>query len=378
MSRRRWSPLVLLMVVFLVVCGGSDADDPFDIEDETPDPPPADTTTTPTATEKPDTLPWFSSLSLFSAESHFNKRIGANPVIDPDSDEMIQGFIAERVFQVQLTEFSTPVYFADAETPKVEVSVPCGSFWETGVTRMIGVPIPTHAQPGNDASGTSPPVGCGEASDQDNNMVVLDLANRCMYEFWQARTAGNAWTASWGNSLSMDGTGIYDKGLSIRAAGWAFLGGVIWPDEIANGQVDHALVFSYPKAGTNGPVPPATEHHGSYGGSDQIPEGALLQLNPDLDLSTLGLTAYEMPIARALQEYGLYLSDRTDEGTGLYAVDPLSVSTDPWAGMVPQIDPWFELPNIPVDQMRVLEIPAQITGWEDNVDVVNSLCHTWG
>ena len=46
--------------------------------------------------------------------------------------------------------------------------------------------------------------------------------------------------------------------------------------------------------------------------------------------------------------------------------------------MVPQIDPWFELPNIPVDQMRVLEIPAQITGWEDNVDVVNSPCHTWG
>lgn len=50
---------------------------------------------------------------------------------------------------------------------------------------MKDVPIPDWAEPGFD--GGHLPTGCGEDSDQDNHMIILDLSTRCEYDLWQAR-----------------------------------------------------------------------------------------------------------------------------------------------------------------------------------------------
>lgn len=207
-------------------------------------------------------------------------------------------------------------------------------------------------------------------------MVVLDLENRCEYDFWQARKTTEGWLASWANGISMDSDGIYPHGLSTRGSGFAFLGGVIWPDELQIGHIDHALAFNHPFTKAGGPVAPATDSDGEVNQQNAIPEGALLQLNPDLDLTSLGLTPYEMTIAVALQEYGMYLVDNGSSGVGLYAIDPKCVIGNPYEGVLPDED-WPTIANIPLDQFRVIEMGPQNENYQVELGIIESSCNSF-
>jgi len=376
---RGWKGLLFLLLVglSLAACGGdngfvSDFDDD-DSTDQMDDDDDGETASRPT------TFPALAEVGLYSAGSPFNTPIGANPVVDAGSQTMIDQFTDAGEFVIQVGQYSTAVYFADENTQRVDVEILCGPVWELGIENMLSIPIPEYATPSNDVDGAeNPPVGCGEESDQDNNMVVLDLDARCEYDFWQARGAGSSWAASWGNSMDLDDDGVHDTGMSIRGSGFSFLGGLIWPDELINGRIDHVLVASYPFTRSGGPVPPATDSDGVTDGDQAIPPGAVLQLDPDLDLSTLGLTSYETTIATAMQEYGLMIVDTGGgSGIGLYAIDPSSIDGDMYQGSIPDED-FVTLPNIPLDQFRVLELGEQDADWADSLDPGDSSCHTWG
>ncbi len=78
------------------------------------------------------------------------------------------------------------------------------------------------------------------------------------------------------------------------------------------------MAFNYPFTKARAPVPPATGTDGQTDAQGAIPEGARLQLTPDLDLDSLNLTRYEMIITRTMQDYGLILVDTGGEsGIGL-------------------------------------------------------------
>ncbi|NOY43847.1 MAG: hypothetical protein GXP50_00120 [Deltaproteobacteria bacterium] len=292
---------------------------------------------------------------------------------------------------IQVRQYSSPVYVADESTPRRTVELPCGPWWELGVSRMTDVPIPDGAEPAQDVDGAENPVPpdattCGEDADQDNNLIVLDLENRCEYDFWQFRWANGQAVASWAGAISLDGTGIYAGGLSTRGSGFAFLGGLIWPDELQAGRIEHALVFNYPYTRSGGPVSPATATDGVWDGTEPeiqdlagpgavpMPEGARLQLDPELDLDALGLTPYEKTIARALQEYGMFLVDTGGgDGIGLYAIDPRSVQGNPYEGVLPDED-FVPLPNIPTDRFRVLETGEMDLDWRTKATLLEGPC----
>jgi hypothetical protein len=322
-------------------------------------------------------MPPFAAIGLYVADSPLNSRIPADARIDPDSSAMVKGLFAagDTSFVVNLRKFSSTVYFADSQTPRYDVAVPCGDDWGVGVSQLAGVPIPAWAEASNDSSGEeAPPEGCGEASSLDNHMVVLDLSGRCEYDMWQARRTGDTWVASWANAISLDSTGIYPNGMSSRGSGFAFLGGVIWPDELRQGRIEHALTFAYPFTKAGGPVPPATDSDGESSEAFAIPEGARLRLDPTLDLTRLGLSTAEYAIARALQEYGMYLVDNAgDAGVALYAVDPRSFGSDPYGDILPQGD-YPALAGIPLDRLQVLELPRQIADWRANLKPQASSC----
>ncbi len=323
---------------------------------------------------KPDTLPSFAEIDLYSSSSPLNTPIGSNPSIDPDNNALVDKLVAGGDFLLSLKRYSSTVYIADASTPRHDVYLPCGSEWEMGFDLLVDVPIPDGAEPAFDGEpGDGQPFGCGEGSEQDNHMVVLDLEARCEYDFWQARKTTEGWYASWANSISLDSDGIYDHGLSTRGSGFAFLGGVIWPDELQSGHIDHALSFNSPYTKSGGPVSPATDSDGEINQTHAIPEGALFQLDPTLDLSSLNLTSYEMTIAEALQVYGMYLVDNGTSGVGLYAVDPKSVNGNPYAGVLPDED-WPFLSNIPLESFRVIEMGPQNGNYQDELDIVDSGC----
>ena len=342
----------------------------------------------------PDTLPAFRDVGLYASDSPLNQPIPAMPEIDPDSDAMIRLLKASGDLVIQVRQYSSPVYIADASTPRRTVELPCGPWWELGASRMTGVPIPEGAEPARDVDGSDNPVPpdattCGENADQDNNLIVLDLQTRCEYDFWQFRWAGGRAVASWGGAISLDSSGVYAGGLSTRGSGFAFLGGLIWPDELQAGRIEHALVFNYPYTRAGGPVAPATATDGVWDGTEEeirdlagpgavpMPEGARLQLDPDLDLGGLGLTPYEKTIARALQEYGMFLVDTGGgSGIGLYAIDPRSVQGNPYEGVLPDED-FVPLPNIPLDRFRVLRTGEMDLDWQSKAALPQGPCATF-
>lgn len=327
--------------------------------------------------EKPASLPEFSYLNLYSSDSPFNQPIGTDAEIDTKSKRYIKTFKKAAPFLINFKQYSSPVYIAGSSTSRYDVELSCGEYWEIGVTKLLSVPIPDWAEPGNDVDGLIVPEGCGEDSDQDNNMIVLDLDTRCEYDFWQMRFVNGKWIASWANAISMDSDGVYPAGLSTRGSGFAFIGGLIWPDELKKGEINHALVFAYPYTKRGGPVKPATDSDGTVKSKTALPEGARLRLDPSLDLDSLSLTPAEKTIARALQVYGMYLVDNGgDSGIGIYAVDPRSVQNNPYEGLLPD-ETYPELSGIPLNKFQVLKLPKQDRKWRKKLGIINTGCNNY-
>jgi hypothetical protein len=200
------------------------------------------------------------------------------------------GFVqSDRGLFANLVEFAVPIFRASSDMPARNVSC-VGKQW--GVCPFAGRPvrIPPHASPN---------------AGSDGAMVIVDEAESTIYEFWRAAKAGNDWSARWGAVNSLYGTGW---GGASTGSGASRLGGVIRTDEIAAGEIPHALALQSSNACSTF-RPPALKSDGASARGDCIPQGARLQLDPALDLSQLGLTNGEFAVATAMQRYGGYLVD---------------------------------------------------------------------
>ena len=80
-------------------------------------------------------------------------------------------------------------------------------------------------------------------------------------------------------------------------------------DEVAAGQIDHVVkIASGPETSRRSAFPMV----GSDGQSRKAaapPQGLRLRIKPSVDLAALDLAPQALVIARALQEYGLYIGD---------------------------------------------------------------------
>jgi len=126
----------------------------------------------------------------------------------------------------------------------------------------------------------------------DGHLVVHDPVARREWRMWEAGydATQDAWTSSAGAAVSLDGDGIAPAGrASGNAANFPLLGGLIRPEEIAQGRIEHALVFGQPGIGAGRPVCPATANVSTTSDPLALREGTLLQLDPAVDVDALGL-----------------------------------------------------------------------------------------
>lgn len=263
----------------------------------------------------------------------------------------------QRGFLIAVERFTVPVYYADADTPKRTVKLTAR--WAPK-ERIRGVPIPP---------GTRPDPG------SDGSVAILDPTTGCEYDFWRFERTSTGYRAAWGNALKYTGSGVFPKGLSARGSGFALLGGVIWPDELEAGVIDHALIFSYSWTARAGAVPPATETDGTSTRTGAIPEGARVRLDPTLDLDSLNLRPWERTVAEALQSYGMYLAD-DGGGVTLYAIHPQSVSSNPYEGLLPDRR-YVYLDRIPVNRFQVLDFPDPTPARRLDIRLVPTDCATF-
>lgn len=300
------------------------------------------------------------TLPLYAESSPFNQPIPDDAAVDSRSEEKIEHLASEAVngIVVSIRAWTVSAYVTDENTPRHDVMlIACWSPFG----RILNVPIPDGALPD--------PVG-------DGHMSILALDEGYEYDFWQIEQLDDGtWQAAWGNRIPLDGDGIYPNGMGARGSGFGLLAGVIFPEELDTGEINHALVVSLPAPAEGGPVLPATE---SDGYSDQplaIPEGARLQLDPTLDLDTLGLSGAERTFVEALQTYGAFVGDVGGEDLGFYIVNANSFVE--WRYGDHFGEPDFDMmetgaiaiDSISIQDFRVLEYPSQIA--EPEIDVMD-------
>jgi hypothetical protein len=300
---------------------------------------------------------------LYAATSPFNQRVPSGAPIDPNSQTMVNGLVQAATNAgalVAVKRYSTPIYYADASTPRHHVRLTAE--WRAS-DYLLDVPIPANATP---------------ADGSDRHMVVIDQARGCEYDFFGTYHLADGWEAKWANALPLTSQGIYEKGLSARGSGFALGAGLIRPDELRNpdgtpGRIPHALVFNTPYVKAGGPVPPATESDGDSTSAYAIPEGAYLQLDPNFDVSTLA-HPYERVIARALQEFGAYVGDVSGSSIDFYAEDPRGHASNPYAEIWGD-ETYVGLPTALIENLRVLALPPQFV---PNYDIVPNGCNHFG
>jgi hypothetical protein len=283
----------------------------------------------------------------YSSTSPFNQPIGPDATVDPESAAMVDGLVlaAERYGAiVAVKRFSVPVYYANASTPRYDVRLTAP--WRAA-DELLDVPVPDDAVP---------------AAGDDKHMAIVDTSTGCEYDLYDADKVATGWEADWANALPLDSTGVFEKGLSARGAGFGLLAGLIRPNELRNpggseGRIPHALVFNTPFVKAGGPVPPASESDGTSTLPYAIPQGARVQLDPSFDLGTLS-EPYERVIGRALQEYGAYVSDTSGSTVDFYAEDPKGHTENPYAEIWGDRT-YVTLPTELIRNLRVLALPEQ-------------------
>ncbi len=273
----------------------------------------------------------------FADTSPWNVRIASNASVDPRSSVMINQLLAVTPisgFWINLYDVTVPIWRADASTPYVSVSCAPNSCKD-----LASVPIPANAVPDPASQG---------------HMMVIDAGRTRAWDFWRAKKNNDgSWSAGYGASFDLFGEGVRPRGKgSARASGLPLAGGLVYLDEVKAGRIEHALVFNY-DAPMSCLVYPASTNGNNSDDPDSIPFGARLQLDPTLDLDTLGLTPAAKVIARAMQEYGLILGDGGASYITLYAESFYGKSGgDPWASVLKETD----LLKIPLNRLRVLTL----------------------
>jgi hypothetical protein len=99
---------------------------------------------------------------------------------------------------------------------------------------------------------------------------------------------------------------------STTAAGTPLLPGVIWPEEVAAGAIEHAVDIVMPAAAIAKCqyVHPASD--GAWTATGSFPYGGRLRLKASYDLSTFTGTQARV-VLRALQKYGMFNTDISGE-----------------------------------------------------------------
>ena len=296
----------------------------------------------------------------FNDTSPWNTPIAANPTIDPNSTSMIADFSTvsgQTFFWINIQDYSVPVYFVDSKaTPSVTVTASVG-----------GTGFRTGAADDSVAGGTGPapiPSGAMPAAGSDKHLAIIDRSLAIEWGFWNADHATGNWTAGLAATMDLSGDGVrppehnnpWWAGHGPRACGFALAAGLITADEIRAGAIEHALVIAHPHIRSRYYTPPASSAQGTT--TDAISTrgilcGGRIQLDPTLDVTTLGLSPAGVVIARALQKYGAYLGDYSGS-VSLYA-DESAAALAYWnsgSGVLSNL----AVQAIPLNRFRVLTI----------------------
>jgi hypothetical protein len=268
-------------------------------------------------------------LHPFRADSPWNMPIGTEAEFESETDPPTADLLATELRGVVINvwmnaeDFSHPISLAEADDPLATMTD------YNDDSRSASYRIPEDAVI---AAGT------------DRHMHVVDPTRTYIDEAWDVtRLSATEYTCGRHEQVDLYGTGVGPQN-GTRAYGGSAIGGLIRAWEVDpshpayTGAIRHALAMSldyeqfYYSSGESGYdergygtalgyVWPATEQdwysETTYRGN--IPMGSYFAIPPEVDVAALGLSPEGVMIARAAQDYGVYVADHTDGAVVFFA-----------------------------------------------------------
>jgi hypothetical protein len=220
-------------------------------------------------------------------------------------------------------------------------------------------PIPPDAQ-----------IEGGPNSTGDRHILVLDKDRCILYETWSTYPQPDGtWQAGSGSIFDLRSNALRPRGwTSSDAAGLPVLPGLVRYDEVASGEIRHAVRFTAPRT-RKAYVWPARHHASSLTALNYPPMGQRFRLKADFDISRFSTPV--QVILRALKTYGMILADNGSawyisgvpdprwnndalgsdlklvKGSDFEAVDVSSLMVNHDSGEAKQINPPQESPPSP-------------------------------
>jgi hypothetical protein len=193
----------------------------------------------------------------------------------------------------------------------------------------------------------------------DGWFSVIDRRDGVGYDLWRARRqADGSISYQFIKRWNLDGPG-YSQPIGVDPAdatgahgsGLPLFAGVILPEELRSGVIDHALAISVPGPAATNFVAPASATDG-VGAPNSLPEGARIRLRRGVRLGPLPRGANRRTanaILTALRVYGAIVVDRARVPT-LYAQ----------AGVSPALLEGGELGSLHLRDFQVLALPTEM------------------
>jgi hypothetical protein len=311
---------------------------------------------------------------FFSTTSFWNQPIPNNPEIDSNSSSWIKMLKQEPTgenFGISFNKWTVPVYEVDSTTHLYEIKKHYLTEkekinWNTKREcfghgpGFINVPIPEEA--------VADP-------EEDAHIALIDRTRNIAWDMWSFhKLPDGTYESKTGMTYPLDGLGVYKtedykiiEGESVhfhgpsRASGVPIIAGLIMYDEVMSGEICHKLSCATRYGAFQQFVFPATWTDGRVPGG--IPEGALIQLDPKLNLAQFNLTKEETIVAKALQKYGMIVVDMA-YGQPIYAEGLWGHPDKSWKGKLREWDGGIN--DIPYQYYRVLKVTDSVHRGDDH------------
>ena len=259
----------------------------------TPDTPPPPTVPPPPPTGDGPTV---GPCPVLPADNPWNQDV-RSLAVHPDSGRWIDRLGGDRTLHPDFGAdwdggpFGIPYVVVGAEQPDVPIT-----FTAYGDESDPGpYPVPPDA-----------PIEGGADSDGDRHVLVVDTGSCTLYELYRAFPNGEGWDADSGAVWDLRSNGLRPEGwTSADAAGLPIFPGLARYDEVAAGEIRHALRFTA-QCTQRGYIHPAT-HQAGIEDESCPPMGARFRLRADADIS--GFTGQARVVLEALRTYGMIVAD---------------------------------------------------------------------
>lgn len=240
----------------------------------------------------------------YAASSPFNQEIPRGARVAPNSARVVRRLLSFGPLQ-NLTagdagradDFGRAVYFSHPGDPVFAVH--CTKLRRPCPVEGLRIRIPDAARvPGG----------------SDGHLSVVDAASGWEYDFWrvQSKPAGGGRLAvARGGRTRIDGDGL---GSGAVAARFGTLAGLLRPEELQAGHINHALAISV-RCDSGAFVYPASQVSTSCASlglpdADAPAIGTRLQLAmTPAKIDDLDVPAYRRTVLRAMARYGMYVAD---------------------------------------------------------------------